>query len=300
MLWKIFSSVWLYGWKCYFPTKSGSKLRQSKATTTKTPPPHHHNNNKNQNHTENTFSHLPNKYIISSLNSETQIKSRKKKFHNPVKLRGEEREGGRSVLGSRTIGFGVWRSRSRTTNRCCDCDRDRREGEITIGDDESGFAIRDNKSVLRLRSRSAWRRSRRAKSNGEVEGCDSKSNGEVEVEQLCALGSISFWVRSLWPELGRRISVLSPSLFFLYLTLTQLSLSLSLSVFRKIVFEGKIKTEINLHPTHGQLKTISEKCIFHAQPNTRKYGKAFPEMVFTQNKHSLIDFLRHDPGHAQS
>ena len=39
-------------WKCYFPTNSGSKLRQSKATTTKTPPPHHHNNNKNQNHTE--------------------------------------------------------------------------------------------------------------------------------------------------------------------------------------------------------------------------------------------------------
>ena len=59
MLWKIFSGVWLYGWKYYFPTNfshgnstHGSKLRQSKATTTKTPPPHHHNNNKNQNHTE--------------------------------------------------------------------------------------------------------------------------------------------------------------------------------------------------------------------------------------------------------
>ena len=59
MLWKIFSGVWLYCWKCYFPTNfshgnstHGSKLRQLKATTTKTPPPHHHNNNKNQNHTE--------------------------------------------------------------------------------------------------------------------------------------------------------------------------------------------------------------------------------------------------------
>ena len=59
MLWKIFSGVWLYGWKCHFPinfshgnSTHSSKLRQSKATTTKSPPPHHHNNNKNQNHTE--------------------------------------------------------------------------------------------------------------------------------------------------------------------------------------------------------------------------------------------------------
>ena len=81
--------------------------------------------------------------------------------------------------------------------------------------------------------------------------------------------------------------MLSPSLFFLYLTLTQLSLSLSLSIFWKIVFEGEIKTKINLHPTHGQLKAISEKCIFHAQPNTHKYGKAFSEVIFTQNKHNL-------------
>ena len=96
-------------------------------------------NNKNQNHIENTFSHLPNKYIISSLNSETQIKPKKKKNHIPVKLREEGREGGRSVLGSRTIGFGVRRSRSRTmnlgsrlgtTNLCCDCDCDRHEGEV--------------------------------------------------------------------------------------------------------------------------------------------------------------------------
>ena len=148
--------------------------------------------------------------------------------------REEGRERGRSVLGSRTIGFGVRRSRSgttnlgsqsETTNRCCDCDRDRREGDVK-------------------------RRSRRVKSNSEVEGCDLKSN------------SSALWVRSLSGcdlssrSLAGRRGVLSPSLFFLYLTLTQLSLSLS--IFRKIVFEGKIKTEINLHPTHGQLKTISE------------------------------------------
>ena len=84
-----------------------------------------------------------------------------------------------------------------------------------------------------------------------------------------------------------------------FLGSSSLSLSLSLhtgaspshsalSVFSgKWVFEGKIKTEINLHPLTGQLKSISEKCIFRAQPNTRKYGKAFPEVIFTQNKHSL-------------
>ena len=94
------------------------------------PPKHHHNNNKNQNHTENTFSHQPNRYIISSLNSETQIKPRKKKNHNTVKLSEEGREGERSVLGSRMISFGVWWSRSGTTNRSCDCDRDRCEGEV--------------------------------------------------------------------------------------------------------------------------------------------------------------------------
>ena len=50
----------------------------------------------------------------------------------------------------------------------------------------------------------------------------------------------------------------------------------TLSVFSgKWVFEGKIKTEINLYPLTGQLKSISEKCIFRAQPNTRKYEKHF-------------------------
>ena len=80
---------------------------------------------------------------------------------------------------------------------------------------------------------------------------------------------------------------------------SSLSLSLSLRAgaspshsalsvfFGKWEFEGKIETEINLHPFKGQLKSISRKCIFRAQPNTRKYGKAFLEMLFTQNKHSL-------------
>ena len=224
ILWKIFYGVWLYGWKCYFPTTTKIKITQKTHFL--------------------TFSHLPNKYIISSLNSETQIKPRKKKNHNLVKLREEGREGGRSVLG------------------CDNRDRGRRIGAATA------IAI-----------------GAKVKLNGEVEGWSrtATSNGEVEVEQLCALGLISFWVWSLWPELGwPEGCALSLSL----LPLSHSHLALSLSVFRKIVFEGKIKTEINLHQKHGQLKTISGKCIFHVQPNTHKYGKAFSEVIFTQNKHS--------------
>ena len=174
-------------------------------------------------------------------------------------------------MGPRTIGFGVRRSRSGTTNlgsrsgttnRCCDCDRDRREGEVE-------------------------RRRLTAKSKGAIRSRMVKSK----------LNSSALWVRSLsrcdlsGRSLAGRRGGLSPSLFFLYLTLTQLSLSLS--IFRKIVFEGKIKTKINLHPTHGQLKTISGKCIFHEQPNTRKYGKAFSEVIFTQNKHRVSFNIYH-------
>ena len=50
-------------------------------------------------------------------------KTQEKKNHNPIKLREEGREGGRSVLGSRTIGFGVWRILVR--------DRGRRIGAAT-------------------------------------------------------------------------------------------------------------------------------------------------------------------------
>ena len=175
---------------------------------------------------------------------------------------------------------------------------------IAIGDDESGSTIGDDESMLRLRlrlrSRSARRQSRTAKSKGKVERRrrTAKSKGAIRSRTMKSKSNSSaLWVRSLsrcdlsGRSLAGRRGVLSPSLFFLYLTLTQLSLSLS--IFRKIVFEGKIKTKINLHPTHGQLKTISEKCIFHVQPNTRKYGKAFPEVIFTQNKHRVSFNIYH-------
>ena len=78
---------------------------------------------------------------------------------------------------------------------------------IAIGDDESGFAI----------------------------GAKAKSKGEVKRRRRMAKSksnSFALWVRSLFGcdlsgrSLAGRRGVLSPFLFFLYLTLTQLSLSL--------------------------------------------------------------------------
>ena len=189
-------------------------------------------------------------------------------------------------MGSRTIGFGVRRLQSGTTNLgsqsgatnwCCNCDRDRHEGEV----ERRSRRVKLNDDVER--------RSQRVKLNGDVERRSRRMRFEVERRSrsrtaLCSgfdlfLGAIS--LAGAWLAGGVCSLPLSYSSISLSLS------SLSLSIFRKIVFEGKIKTEINLHPTHGQLKTIFEKCIFHAQPNTRKYGKAFSKVIFTQNKHSL-------------
>ena len=73
--------------------------------------------------------------------------------------------------------------------------------------------------------------------------------------------------------------------------LGSLSLSLSLRLTQKW-FEVKIWASNHFRGQrlilHGQLQITSGKFIFHAQPNTRIYGKAFPEVVWSQNKHSLI------------
>ena len=70
-----------------------------------------------------------------------------------------------------------------------------------------------------------------------------------------------------------------------------LSLSLSLCTWVRKWFEVKIFTSnqfrVKAFKTHGQMKIISGKFIFHAQPNTRIYGKAFLEVIWSQNKHSL-------------
>ena len=104
---------------------------------------------------------------------------------------------------------------------------------IAIEDDESGFAIGDDESVLRLRSRSARRRSRTAKSKGEVERRRRTAKSKLNSSALLvrSLSGCDLSGRSL---AGRR-GVLSPSLFFLYLTLTQLSFSL---------FSGKLYLKV--------------------------------------------------------
>ena len=267
MLWKIFYGVWLYGWKCYFPTTTKIKITQKTHFL--------------------TFSHLLNKYIILSLNSETQIKHRKKKIiirSNWEKK--EEKEDdwfwgrGRSVLGcdDRDRGWRIWVR-----------DWGRWIGAATVI--AIGAKAKSNGEVERRR--------RRVKLNGDVEQRSRRVWFEVERRSRSRtalrsgfdlfLGAIS--LAGAW--LAGGVCSLPLSSSSISLSLSSLSLSLSLSIFRKIVFEGKIKTEINLHPTHGQLKTIFGKCIFHAQPNTRKYGKAFSEVIFTQNKHSVSFNIYH-------
>ena len=85
-------------------------------------------------------------------------------------------------------------------------------------------------------------------------------------------------------ELGLRSDL--GSLFFL-----SLSLSLFFCAWVRKWFEVKIWTETNFRikptKTHGQLKITSKKFIFHTQPNTCIYGKAFSKVIWSQNKHNL-------------
>ena len=67
--------------------------------------------------------------------------------------------------------------------------------------------------------------------------------GEVEARGSPVMGSLSL---SLFAH-GRDLTLI---------------LSLSLSVFRKMIFESKIKTKIILHPTHGQTKKHFRKMYF--------------------------------------
>ena len=167
---KIFLSVWLHFKKCcekYFlvfgcMVENAIFLQQQKSKS----------------HRKHIFSPAKQIYnFIPQFRNTNKTQEKKKSYSGQIERRRKRR---------RTIGFGVRRSRSGTTNlgsrwgttnRCCDCDRDRREGEVE-------------------------RRSRRVKSNGDVERRSRRVRFEVEAKQLCALGSISFWVRSLWLELG--------------------------------------------------------------------------------------------------
>ena len=106
---------------------------------------------------------------------------------------------------------------------------------------------------------------------------------------IWALGSparskIGSWVRgtkSLGRQRSRSSWVAGDGLSLLPLSLSlfargrdlTLTLTLSLSVFRKMIFEGKIKMEIILHPTHGQTKKHFRKMYFPCatkHPHLRK------------------------------
>ena len=112
----------------------------------------------------------------------------------------------------------------------------------------------------------------------------AKSNGEIErIRSQTANRSSPLFSSSLSLSLSLRAGASSsPS---------------ALSLFsEKFLFEGKIETEINLHPFKGQLKSISGKCIFRAQPNTRKkvksiFGNAFhPKQTQLKEAHDNLRF----------
>ena len=115
--------------------------------------------------------------------------------------------------------------------------------------------------------------------------------------ELGATNSTARSCRCVW---GWAVAHSPHSLFFLSLSLpfcyvresSFLSLFLSLRVceFQKW-FEGKIKTEMLLQGQRPYFMVNGNNFpfdpIFLAHPNTRIYGKAFPEMIWSQNKHSL-------------
>ena len=110
-------------------------------------------------------------------------------------------------------------------------------------------------------------RSRRVQSR-QSQMCAILASGFADEVKWCDLGAIrsqsrtTIWVRGVKSKLvGCRQWALSSSSLSLSLSLflslslragaISLTHSLSLSVFWKMIFEGKIKTKIILHPTHS-------------------------------------------------
>ena len=119
---------------------------------------------------------------------------------------------------------------------------------------------------------------------GSVLGGDDLGSARVRRSHRCWGATISPVVRSTLQLLLRCILAVSLySLFFLSLSLFAcLSPEMVWSENRNIKwFPGQ-----SLY-FYGQMKCISRNSIFHAQPNTRFYGKWFPKMVWSQNKRTL-------------
>ena len=155
-------------------------------------------------------------------------------------------------------------------------------GRSVLGCDGSGFAIGDDESVLR----SGFAIGVRYLGSRGVRDLGSRSGFAIWVRE-----GFVIWVREV-EQRSRTNSKSDGEPIVLSLFFLSLSLSLSLcagassspsvlSLFSgKFLFEGKIETEINLHLFKGQLKSISGKCIFRAQPNTRKKVKSISGNAF--------------------
>ena len=82
-------------------------------------------------------------------------------------------------------------------------------------------------------------------------------------QRLCVHGWSGLWVRRRSRKLVRGTKALGRRRSWrLVVAGNGLSLSLSLCVFQKMRFEGKIKTEMTLHPTHSQTEKHFRKMYF--------------------------------------
>ena len=263
-----------------------------------------------------TFSQLPNKYIIQFFNRLTQILLNSSKPNQKKLIKLGQIHQNPTISQSQTQCDRCRRSRSRTAILASGF-----AGEVNGCDSKSKLWDRGA-----IRSRSLWV-SGEVEALGswrEVSGSPAKS--ELWVRGVNAAGAISLahslsrvecrsWCVGVW-------SVRSYDLGFLSIVglacdrRTQkrrsglrrrrrrrdlassraraLSLSLSLSLCAsdpEMVWSENLSFKpFPWSKAHfpGQLQIISGKYIFLAQPNTRIYGKTFPEVVWSRNKHSLI------------
>ena len=239
-------------WKCYFPpppTQNPPPLAPHNRKTTKTPPP-----TPPQQQQKNQRSKRESKKSKSHRNVDRFVgrsKSHKKSKSHRERDRfvGSWREGFGSPVKSKALGR--WQSRRLMSRRLV-----------------SRRLVSRRLVSRRLVSRRLWVEDRFV--DRWVEGFGSKIGSWVRRSAKSKAWS-GLWVR-------RRSWRL-------------LSLSLSFCAWVRKWFEVKILTETNFRvksiKAHGQLKIFSGKFIFHAQPNTRIYGKAFSKVIWSQNKHSL-------------
>ena len=122
-------------------------------------------------------------------------------------------------------------------------------------------------------------KSQREISGSKARSCGGKVKGEIErCGAQCNRRDLVRAIVGLELEVRRRRRT------------GDLSLSLSARLTWKW-FEVKIWASNHFHGQrlilHGQLQITSWKFIFHAQQNTHIYEKAFPKVIWSQNKHSL-------------